>query len=99
MFYLWSKLPSYLKIFSFCVPQVIHRFKIGFVAFAADVYGKGLLYKTREEGFAALNEYRNARSTLLRGRLLAALNFVKSLPTVDHQKVSTSLRVYKYTKF
>ncbi|KAI6183895.1 DLH domain-containing protein [Aphelenchoides bicaudatus] len=63
--------------------------EIGFLAFAANVYGKGVLYKTREEGFAALNEYRTARSTLLRGRLLAALNFVKTLPNVDHQKIAS----------
>jgi dienelactone hydrolase len=61
--------------------------QLGFVAFAADVYGKGILYKTREEGFAALNEFRAARSTVLRNRLLAGLNFVKSLPEVDHEKV------------
>lgn len=53
------------------------------------MYGKGILHTTREEGFAALSAFRSARSTLLRGRLLAALNFVKSLPEVDHSKISS----------
>ncbi|KAI6242585.1 DLH domain-containing protein [Aphelenchoides fujianensis] len=63
--------------------------KLGFVAFAADVYGKDVKPQTREEAFEVLGKFRSARSTLLRNRLLAALNFVKSLPNVDHEKIAS----------
>ncbi|KAI6197119.1 hypothetical protein M3Y94_01187100 [Aphelenchoides besseyi] len=62
--------------------------KLGFVALAADVYGDGKLFESREEAFAELNKYREARSTRLRNRLLAAVNFVKSLPNVDEEKIN-----------
>ncbi|KAI6194539.1 DLH domain-containing protein [Aphelenchoides besseyi] len=62
--------------------------KFGFVAFAADVYGGGKNFDSREEAFAEIKKYREARSTRLRNRLLAAVNFVKSLPIVDEEKIN-----------
>lgn len=61
-------------------------FQIGFLAFAADVYGKGVRGKTREESFALMKPYRENRSTMLKTRLLAAVNYVKSLSFVDTNK-------------
>uniref|UniRef100_A0A914EL20 Dienelactone hydrolase domain-containing protein n=1 Tax=Acrobeloides nanus TaxID=290746 RepID=A0A914EL20_9BILA len=62
--------------------------KLGFVAFAADVYGKGKRGTTREESHALMKPYSENRSTLCKNRLFAALNHVKSLNFVDQKKIS-----------
>jgi cbb3-type cytochrome oxidase subunit 3 len=73
---------SFLLFFIFII-----LFQLGFLAFAADVYGKGKRGTTREENYALMKPYRENRSTLLKNRLLAALNYVKSLDFVDPTKV------------
>uniref|UniRef100_A0A914BYS6 Dienelactone hydrolase domain-containing protein n=1 Tax=Acrobeloides nanus TaxID=290746 RepID=A0A914BYS6_9BILA len=61
--------------------------KLGFVAFAADVFGKGKRAKSIEEGRELIKPYRETRTTLLKNRLVAALNYVKSLDFVDTNKI------------
>uniref|UniRef100_A0A914C0V6 Dienelactone hydrolase domain-containing protein n=1 Tax=Acrobeloides nanus TaxID=290746 RepID=A0A914C0V6_9BILA len=67
--------------------RTVELAKLGFLAFAADVYGKGKRGTTREENVALMTPYRQNRSTLLKNRLLAALNYVKSLDFVDTTKI------------
>lgn len=61
--------------------------KLGYVSFCVDVYGKGKRATTFEEGFALLNPFRHDRPGLLRRRLLAGLNLVKSYSFVDASKI------------
>uniref|UniRef100_A0A915EJF3 Dienelactone hydrolase domain-containing protein n=1 Tax=Ditylenchus dipsaci TaxID=166011 RepID=A0A915EJF3_9BILA len=61
--------------------------KLGYVAFAADVYGKDVKKSTQEEWFEVLKTFKDDRVGLLRPRLLAALEQVKSLKYVDADKI------------
>lgn len=63
-------------------------FQLGFVGFALDVYGKGKRGTTFEENRALMAPFREDRPGLLRRRLLAALDHVKSYDFVDPKKVS-----------
>ena len=61
--------------------------RLGYVAFAADCYGKGVRGTTREENFALLKPLVDDRRGVLKARLDAALKQVKSLPYVDVTKI------------
>lgn len=56
--------------------------RMGYVALAADVYGKGIRAKTPEEAAALAGRYKGDRP-LLRKRVLAALDCLKGQPGVD----------------
>lgn len=55
---------------------------LGYVGFAADIYGKGVIGKTREESSKLMHPFIENRQ-LLQSRVLAAFNAVASLDYVD----------------
>ncbi len=55
--------------------------KLGYVALAADIYGKGVRAKTMEEAGVLATKYKTDRS-LMRKRARAALDFLKKQPNV-----------------
>lgn len=55
---------------------------LGFVAFAADIYGKGVRPSTTQEAGAQATKYRSDRA-LLRARAAAALEVLRKDPHVD----------------
>ena len=61
--------------------------KLGYVAFAADIYGKGVRPKDRTEAAAQAGTYKKDRP-LLRSRVQAALDVLKKQPNVDLAKIS-----------
>lgn len=61
--------------------------KLGYVAFAADIYGKGVRPKTMQEAAAQAGKYKGDRA-LYRARLKAGLDQLKSEPQVDTSKLA-----------
>jgi dienelactone hydrolase len=61
--------------------------KLGYVAFAADVYGDGLVAKDSQEAGALATKYKGDRE-LLRNRARAALATLKTRPNVDPSKLA-----------
>lgn len=59
---------------------------LGYVAFAADIYGKGIRSRTDEEARAESNIYKNNRA-LFRNRVNAGLEILKSQPNVDSSRL------------
>lgn len=60
--------------------------KLGYVAFCADIYGKGVRPKNPQENAAQAGKYKGDRK-LFRERLQAALDFVKKDPNVDPDRI------------
>ena len=61
--------------------------ELGYVAFAADIYGKGQRPKTNAENAQFAGKYRSD-SALFRGRLQASLDAMKGLSQVDASKTA-----------
>lgn len=61
--------------------------ELGYVGFALDMYGKGVLGKTREENAALKKPFLENRA-LLQRRLLKALEAASSLPYVDKTRIA-----------
>jgi dienelactone hydrolase len=61
--------------------------KLGYVAFAADIYGKGVRPKNAEEAAKVASIYKNDRS-LMRARVQAALDVLKSNALVTPDKIA-----------
>lgn len=61
--------------------------KLGYVAFAADIYGKGVRPSTPKEAGALAGKYKGDRP-LLRERALAGLDVLKSQPNVDSTRLA-----------
>lgn len=61
--------------------------ELGYVAFAADIYGKGIRPPTREEAARQAGIYRADR-TLMRARANAALTEIRKLPQVDPKRIA-----------
>jgi dienelactone hydrolase len=61
--------------------------KRGCVAFAVDIYGKGVRAKNPQEAGALAGKYRGKDTTLYRGRLAAALKTCVAMPEVDPGRV------------
>ncbi|KAK6048513.1 hypothetical protein COOONC_13982, partial [Cooperia oncophora] len=59
---------------------------LGFVALAADVYGKDKKGGTVQENFALMKPLVADRMGLLKKRLLAAVEAIRSLPEVDPER-------------
>lgn len=59
---------------------------LGYVAFAADIYGKGVRPQTVEEASAESGKYKSDPA-LLRARAFAALDVLKARPEVDRTKL------------
>jgi dienelactone hydrolase len=63
--------------------------ELGYVAFAADIYGKGSRAKTREEAGALAGKFRGGTDrNLLRARVNAGLDVLKNNPLVDPKRVA-----------
>jgi dienelactone hydrolase len=61
---------------------------LGYVAFAADIYGKGVTAKSREEAAQMAGKYKGDRA-LLRARVNAALELVRTkIENVDKTKIA-----------
>lgn len=61
--------------------------QLGYVAFCADIYGKGVRLKTREEAGAEAGKYKNDRQ-LLRARVNAGLAELRQQPLVDPKRIA-----------
>jgi dienelactone hydrolase len=61
--------------------------KLGYVAFAADIYGKGVRPKERQEAMAQVTKYKGDRA-LLRARVTAALDVLKKQAQCDPKRVA-----------
>ena len=61
---------------------------LGYVAFAADIYGKGIRPATPELAGREASKYRGADRTLLRARAAAGLAELKSFPQVDPDRLA-----------
>ncbi|HJV64160.1 MAG TPA: dienelactone hydrolase family protein [Geomonas sp.] len=61
---------------------------MGYVAFAADIYGKGVRPRTAELAAKEAAKYRGKDRTLLRARANAALDQLKKIPQVDPQRIA-----------
>jgi len=72
----WKGLNGYAKRRADMLAQ------LGYVAFAADIYGKGIRPQTIEEAGATAGKFKADRA-LLRARVNAGLDVLKSQPNVD----------------
>uniref|UniRef100_A0A8R1HS85 DLH domain-containing protein n=1 Tax=Caenorhabditis japonica TaxID=281687 RepID=A0A8R1HS85_CAEJA len=63
--------------------------KLGYVAFAADTYGKGKAASTVDGNFEIMGVLLANRTTTLRNRILSSLNYVKALPFVDENRIGS----------
>jgi len=71
----------------FVADKAIKLAELGYLAFAADMYGKGVLGKSPEENAALMRPFMEDRAKLQR-RLLAALATVKLMPWADNDRVA-----------
>ncbi len=63
--------------------------QLGYIAFAADIYGKGIRAKTREEAMDLAGQFRSGTDrTLLRARAQAGLDVLKKYPLTDAKRVA-----------
>jgi len=62
--------------------------RLGYVAFAVDIYGKGVRPKTPAEAGAEAGKYRGADPALYRSRLKAGLATLLSQPGVDPKRIA-----------
>ncbi len=61
--------------------------EMGYVAFAADMYGKGIRPQTTEEASKQATIYRSDRQ-LMRDRITAGLDFLKSNDLCDNERIA-----------
>jgi dienelactone hydrolase len=61
---------------------------LGYVAFVADIYGKGVRAKNQPEAAELAGKYRAGDRSLLRARAAAGLDALKKQPQVDKSKVA-----------
>lgn len=62
--------------------------KLGYVAFCADIYGKGIRPKSVEEASATITRFKSGDRKLLRARVNAALDALKKHPLVDPKRTA-----------
>ena len=77
----WSGVNAYVKM------RLEQLAKLGYVALAADIYGKGIRPQTREEAAKVAAIYRNDRA-LLRARVQAALEVMRHHEWVDPKRIA-----------
>ncbi len=66
-----------------------HLASLGYLAFAADIYGKGNRAATREEAMALAGKFRSGTDrSLMRARVNAGLDELKNNPLVDRARVA-----------
>lgn len=64
--------------------------EMGYVAFAADIYGKNLRPKSAEEASKAAGDFRSGDRKLLRARAKAAYDQLSKVPQVDKKRISAA---------
>lgn len=67
--------------------RAVELAKLGYVALAADIYGKGVRPKDAKEASALVGQYKSNRR-LLRARVRAAFNTLLAQPQADAQKTA-----------
>ncbi len=77
----WTGLNDYAKM------RARKLAEMGYVALAADIYGKGVRPKTPQEAAAQAGKYKNDR-TLMRARTAAALEALRSNDLCDPKRVA-----------
>ena len=77
----WNGLQSYVK------KRTQQLAKLGYVAFAVDIYGKGIRPKNPEESAKQANIYRQDHK-LLRERTKAGLQVLQKYPLTDSQRIA-----------
>ncbi|PKL92247.1 MAG: dienelactone hydrolase [Candidatus Goldiibacteriota bacterium HGW-Goldbacteria-1] len=77
----WNGLQDYMK------KRAVQTAGLGYVAFAADIYGKGIRPKNREESGKEAGKYRGDRK-LMRARANAGLNELKKFKFTDADKLA-----------
>jgi dienelactone hydrolase len=77
----WKGLNDYAKHRADMLAQ------LGYIAFAADIYGKGIRPQTIEEAGAMAGKFKSDRA-LLRARVNVALDVLKALPDVDTSELA-----------
>jgi dienelactone hydrolase len=77
----WTGINDYTKL------RCEQLAKLGYVAFAADIYGKGIRPSTPEEAGKQASIYKNDRQ-LMRKRINLALDEIKKQEFVDSEKIS-----------
>lgn len=77
----WKGLGDYAK------SRAAQLAALGYVAFAVDMYGKGIYAATHEEAGRLAGIYRNDRQ-LMRARILAGLKVLRAQPQVDPQRIA-----------
>jgi dienelactone hydrolase len=77
----WKGLNDYAKRRADMLAQ------LGYIAFAADIYGKGVHPQTVEEAGAMAGKFKADRA-LLRARVKVALDVLKAVPNVDTTKLA-----------
>ncbi|CCD73621.1 Dienelactone hydrolase domain-containing protein [Caenorhabditis elegans] len=63
--------------------------KLGYVAFAADTYGKGKAAPDVNGNFAIMGQLLGNRTTILRNRIISAWTYVKGLSFVDTNNIGS----------
>jgi dienelactone hydrolase len=61
---------------------------LGYVAFAVDIYGKGVRAKDAKEAAELAGQYRGGDRALLRGRINAALDWIRQHEKVDAKNIA-----------
>ncbi|HQU34755.1 MAG TPA: dienelactone hydrolase family protein, partial [Thermoanaerobaculaceae bacterium] len=77
----WTGLGRYVK------SRAEQLAKLGYVAFCADIYGKGVRPATPEEAAKTAAIYKNDRA-LTRARVNAALDVLRANPLVDQKRIA-----------
>jgi dienelactone hydrolase len=77
----WTGYGSYVQ------SRIEQLAELGYIAFAADIYGKGIRPKTPKEAGATASIYKNDRN-FMRERVKLALEELKKLPNVDATKLA-----------
>lgn len=72
----WMGVNSYVK------KRAEQLAKLGYIAFAADIYGKGIRPKNRDEAAAEAKKYKENRK-LMQARVVAGLNILKKHAVTD----------------
>jgi len=62
--------------------------QLGYVAFCADIYGKGVRPQNTQEAGALAGKYRNGDRQLLRARVNAGLDALRQQPLVDPKRIA-----------
>ena len=77
----WKGLGSYAK------KRVQQLAELGYIAFAVDMYGKGVRPKTNEEAGVEAGKYKNDRARM-RARISAGLGVLKNNPLTDTNRIA-----------